>query len=154
MHVDLGYFMEFVEEHIGKILFLTGAILLLIGVLLISPLGSIECACCIFFGSVFAIFGISAQLGFFSVKIRSLTGIGTILISISVIFFITSLILIQFIELEIVGYVGQVFHGTLTHLFRPIFHMERPFLSISSLLFWTSIALFIIGIILKILHNL
>jgi hypothetical protein len=88
------------------------------------------------------------------VKLRSLSGISTVLICTSVVLFAFSMAIIQFVDVRIVGYIQEVFKGAPTGFVRIIFHSERPFLGLVQFLIWTSIVVFVAAIIIKVFQAL
>jgi len=122
-------------------LFLSGVILLIIGLLLKKDLGSWISTGTLFLGMVFSTFGIFLKLGIFSVKLRSLAGVGTILICASVVCFALSIVLFQFAELTIVGY--HPVRGSNDYVITCI-HLEHSYLWLCNLLAQASLW-FIIG---------
>jgi hypothetical protein len=101
-----------IDERIGAFIFAMGGISLIVGLLFLSRLGSIVSACCIFFGITFTAFGLLIRLEFFHGNLLSLNGLGTLLISLSIIFFALSLSLMQFVRLDIRDVIPLIFRGT------------------------------------------
>ncbi len=98
-----------VLDYSDMALFLSGCVLLVIGLLCKKDMGSWISAGTLFLGTTFCTFGIFLKLGIFSVKLRSLAGVGTILICVSVICIALSIVLFQFCEMTIVGVVRARF---------------------------------------------
>lgn len=144
----------FLKEHLGKIVFLIGVVLLVLAILFFSQLGSLESAFSLFFGLILVFFGIFAEIGVFSVKLRSLVGVSTVLICASVVLFAFSIAIIQFVDVKITGYIQEVFKGAPTEFVRIIFHSERPFLGLVRLLILASILTFVAAILLRVFQAL
>ena len=153
MYFDLVDIVEFIKESWGKILFFIGMIFLVLSLLFLNRFGSLESAFSLFFGLIFVAFSMFSQLDFFSVKLRSLTGLGTILICISVVFLVFSIAAIQFVSIESVVYVREVFRGVPMG-FRPIVTLGRPYAGIGQIFMQMGVLLFIVGIVLKVFRVL
>lgn len=105
MHKSILNVLNFVRDHLDMTLFLSGCVLLVIGVLCKKDMGSWVSAGTLFLGMIFCTFGIFLKLGIFSAKFRSLAGLGTILICASVVCIALSIVLFQFCDMTIVGVV-------------------------------------------------
>jgi hypothetical protein len=142
----------FIEDNLGKIMVAVGVFLLVGAVFWLSALlGSFLSAASLFFGILFVFFGLSLQLGFFSGDQRNLGGVGTALISISVVCFAFSLAAAQFSEITKVLTVAEVFHGGLLGWwYTPI---TRPsYLWFTGIMIYSSLIAFVSGIALKVFH--
>lgn len=151
MHVDLVAVYDYIRDYSGKIIFLIGVVLLIVGVLALNLYGSILSAGSLFFGILFTVFGLFVQLGFFSGNLRSLGGVGTILICVSIIFLAFSVVMFEFLEVSSAGIVPWIYHGYVRG-YIVIMSSERPYLWLSALFMQSGLALFITGIVLKIFH--
>jgi uncharacterized membrane protein len=149
MYFNLEDIIDFIKEYIGNILFFIGIILLVFGLLFARTFGSLECAIGLFFGLIFFIFGSFARLGMFSANLRSLTGLGTIIICNSVVFFSFSISIIQFVGVKVLGLVKQP-----SGLFMIAYRLEYPYAGLSQIFMQVSIVSFMIGIALKIFYTL
>lgn len=141
---------NYLEEYLGGILFLVGIILLLIGLLYLKATGSLLSAICFFLGITFTAFGILIKVGFFSVKLRSLDGLGTMLVCSALLFFALSIALIQFLEIQVAGFTQEVFRGVPLPYFRVHLVSERPYANIVGILIRLSVIQFLSGIVIKI----
>lgn len=149
MHVDFIDFVDFIQEYSGKICFLAGVTLLASGVLFLNRFGTVLSAVTLFFGIVLTAFGMVAQLGLFSVILKSWSGLGAILLCASVVCFAFSVSLFQFMNVELVGYSQMVFKGALLPFYEPLFRSERPYVWVSGILMDVSLVLLIIGLIVE-----
>jgi hypothetical protein len=147
-------FLDFVTENFGKIMVFGGVGLLIIGFLMLTGFGSLWSAISFFFGILLLAFGFFAVFGFFSGNLRSLNGLGTILICISVVFFALSLVVFQFLNIVVVGWMQEVFRGARLPFFRPIWSSERPYLWLSWLSIEVALTLLVIGVVLKVYYAL
>lgn len=150
MYIDFVDFLDFVREHFGKILFLAGVMLLGLGILSFNRFGTVLSAVSLFSGVVFVAFGVFAQLGLFSVILKSWGGLGAILLCVSVVCFAFSVSIFQFMNVELLGYMQRPFRGALLPFYKPIFHSERPYVWVSGIFLDVSLVLFIVGLVTKV----
>jgi len=143
-------FLEYIEDFLWIILFTAGVILLIVGLMLITPLGSALSAISLFLGITMTSFGILVKLGFYSAKITSLDGLGTALISISIVLFAFSITLLQFLTLNVIGVVQEIFKGTPLNRYKILYETERPYGMLSIALLKLSLIIFIIGLLIRI----
>jgi uncharacterized membrane protein HdeD (DUF308 family) len=94
MAIDV--FKEYLEEYSGSIMIIAGVLLLVAGLVSYSTFGSVLSAATLFFGIIFVSFGVLARLEFFYQRLRSLNGLGTILVCIAVVFFALSVAFMEF----------------------------------------------------------
>lgn len=93
--------MDFLREYLGRILIGLGLILVFGGIMSLStfyffiPAFAVVPMVTLFLGLVFVAFGFFIQVGLFSIRWRSINGLGTILLCISVGFFALALVAIQ-----------------------------------------------------------
>jgi len=153
VRIEVTFYL-YIRDYIGKIMVLTGVVLLITGVLAINSFGSVFSAGSLFLGILFAVFGFFVQVGFFSGNLRSLNGAATILICISIVFLAFSLVIIEFLEARLVGYVQMIFHGAPLPFSKAVISTNRPFLWLSSLSLQVGFVFFIAGIALKAFHVL
>lgn len=151
MRVDLVAVYDYIRDYLGKIMFLIGVVLLIVGVLELNLYGSILSAGSLFFGILFIVFGLFVQLGFFSGNLRSLGGAGTILICFSIIFLAFSVVMFEFLEVSLAGIVPLISHGFVSGYIVKM-SSERPYLWLSAILMQSGLVLFITGIVFKIFH--
>jgi hypothetical protein len=141
-----------IEDNLGKIIVLVGALLLVGYVLSLTELlGSLLSPVFLFSGIVLVYFGAGLQLGFFSGGIRNLGGVGTVFISISVVCFAFSMAAAQFHEVYKVLALPEGWRQTiLGWWYVPV---TRPvFAWFSNIMLYASIITVIPGIALKVLH--
>jgi len=151
--MDLS-FLDFVTENFGKIMIFGGVGLLIIGFLTLNSFGTLWSAISLFFGILLFAYGFFALFGFFSGNLRSLNGLGTILICISVVFFALSLVVFQFLDITVVGWVQEVFRGGRLPFLRPLLSSERPYLWLSGLSVEVALTFLVIGVVLKVYYAL
>jgi uncharacterized membrane protein HdeD (DUF308 family) len=136
-----------IEDHLDKILILPGLILLVVGLLCKTALGSWISASSLFFGIVFFTFGIFLKLGIFSAKAHSAAGVGTILICASIICIAISIALFQFVYIDVLRYVPYRTY----HIYRVTCVLwVHPYSWLCNLLAQSSLVLFIGGVTAKI----
>jgi len=144
--------LAFIEDNLGKIMVLVGVLLLLCAVLWLAAfLGSLLSAISLFSGIVLVFFGLGLQLGFFSGDKRNLGGVGTILISVSVVCFAFSMAAAQFSEVTSVLAIPDVFKGGLFGWwYVPV---TRPaYAWFSGIMFYASLITFVSGIAFRVFH--
>jgi hypothetical protein len=151
---DLLDVVYYVEENLGKLMFLIGIMLLLVGVLSFNGFGSIMSAASVFFGIVCAVFGLFLQLGVFSVEFRSLNGVSIILFCVSIVCLAFSFAVLEFLSTTIVDWdIFFMGHGG-RFFFTPDLVSERPYLWVSGIFMLLGLALLIIGIVVRIYNSL
>lgn len=102
MDLRLLEFGDFLKENLGKILIAVGILLLVLGFVMqstfyfvISAFGFIS-AVNLFLGIMLIVLGSFVLVGLFPVKLRSIDGLGTILLCVSIGFFALAFVAIQF----------------------------------------------------------
>jgi len=143
--------LDYIRDYIGKIMFAIGAILLLVGAFTLSMTGSWLSAGSVFFGILFVVFGVFVQLGFLSGNLRSLGGVGTISICLSIILFAFSLAVIEVVNITGIGVFPEIFRGAVLG-YQIIMYSDRPYVGLSMLCMQFAIGFFVAGIVLKIIH--
>jgi len=150
---DLVAVYDYISDAIGRVMLLIGVVLLVVGVLAFNPFGSVLSAGSFFFGILFTVFGMLVQLGFFPRNLRSLSGVGTILICLSIVFITFSIVVVEFVDLDLVKIVPSIFRGAIIG-YKPLMESERPYLWLSVLFMQFGLATLIIGIALRIFNVL
>jgi hypothetical protein len=138
-----------IDERVGTFMFFIGVIMLIFGLLFLTPLGSIISACNIFVGITLSVFGLLIRLGFFYGKLLSLNGLGTLLICLSVVLFALSLSLMQFVKFDIHNIVPLIFRGAVIG-YKLATEYERIYVHLCSTLLRFALLFFIVGVIIKI----
>lgn len=138
-----------IDERIGTLMFAAGGISIIVGLLFLSRLGSIISACGIFFGIIFMAFGILIHLEFFQGNLLSSNGLGTLLISLSIIFFALSISLMQFVRLDILNVFPLIFRGTVVG-YKLAAEYERIYVPICSVFLRLGLFSLIAGLFIKI----
>lgn len=147
MAIDL--LKEYLVEYASGILFFSGFLLLVAGVLLLETFGSILSAASLFFGIVFVAWGLLMRLGFFYLKLRSLDGLGTILLSVSVVFLALSIVGMTFLAVKNAIPVAIRIRGFLTGYYT-ILYTYRPYAWLATMSFWAFLISLVAGVIVKI----
>ena len=140
-----------VRDNVGKIIFAVGVMLAIAGVLTLNLYGSWLSAGSLFFGIMLIVFGLFVQVGFFSGDLRSLGGVGTILICVSIIIVAYAIVILEFVKVDLVRFVPVVDRGSII-AWRAVLSSDRPYLLMSVLLAESGLAVFASGIVLKIIH--
>lgn len=140
---------EYLVEYSSSILFFSGALLLIGGVLFLETFGSIISAGSLFFGIVFIAWGLFLRLGFFYTKLRSLDGLGTILVSVSVVFLALSIAVMTFLTVKNTIPVAIYLRGLLLGYYT-IMNTYRPYAWLAQISLWAFIISFLAGVIVKI----
>ena len=143
--------LDYISDYIGKIMFLIGASLLLVGVLTLNLYGSVLSAGSLFSGILFVIFGMFVQLGLLSGEIRSISGAGTVLICLSIVFVAFGLVVVEFVDVTSKGVVADVFRGAVLG-YRLLLSSDRPYVWVSVICLQAGIGFFLAGLALKIIH--
>jgi len=93
--------VDFLREYAGRILIGLGLILVIVGIMSLGtfffsiPDFAAVPILTLFLGLVFVVYGFFIQVGLFSVRWRSMNGLGTVLLCISVAFFALAIVAIQ-----------------------------------------------------------
>jgi len=145
---------DLLKDNAGKVVILAGIGLVVIGVLAQNSFGTIESAMSFFFGFLFIFYGFFIQVGLFQVKLRSLGGIGTLLLCVSVGFFALAIVAVQFQDLRILRAVQEFFKGARLPFSRVLVASERPYLWLFSVSLQYCVAFFVAALVFKILHAL
>lgn len=140
---------EYLQEYSGNILILAGIILLVVGLLFVNIFGSIVSVYTLFFGIICVAYGLFARIGLFYLKLRSLNGLGTVLICIAIAFLALSIALMEFLSVKGV-YLSPIYYRGIFLGETESISLYRPFawLSISSL--WVCFATLVVGLIIKV----
>jgi len=138
-----------VRDNVGKIVFSIGVVILLVGVLTLSILGSMLSAGALFAGILLVVFGLFTQVGLFSGDWRSIGAVGTVLICVSIVLVAYGVVVMEFVEVKFVGTVPVVDRGSILG-YNLVLSSERPYLWLSSLLMQSGLAVFIAGLVLKV----
>lgn len=157
MSIRLLELMDFLKDNLGKVLIALGIVFFLSGILLLSTfyfglsaLGVAVPTVPMFLGVVFIVYGFFVQVGLFSGRWRSIDGLGTILLCISVAFFALAIAAIQ-VQL-VMGFEMQDVpsRGGGRSSFSMLFpYSTRPFLSLFGLGLEWGVAFFVAGMIIK-----
>ena len=147
MAIDL--LKEYLVEYASSILFFSGFLLLVAGVLLLETFGSILSAASLFFGIVFVAWGLLLRLGFFYLKLRSLDGLGTILLSVSVVFLALSISGVTILAVRHVYLVPTYIRGFLSGYIQ-ILDTYRPYAWLATISLWACIISLVAGVMVKI----
>jgi hypothetical protein len=131
-------------------MFLIGAILLIVGALTLNRFGSLLSAGSVFGGILLVVFGLFVQLGFLSGNLRSLGGVGTILICLSIVLGAFSIAVVEFVEITGAQLVADIFRGVVH--WGVVFYSDRPYIWLSVLCMQFGIGFFVAGVVLKIVH--
>ena len=147
MAIDV--FKEYLEDYSGSIMIIAGVLLLVVGLMSYNTFGSLLSAATLFFGIIFVSFGFFARLGFFYSRLRSLNGLGTILVCISVVFFALSVAFMEFQAVKGVRTVPDYFRGFLRG-YSVIVTTHRPYVWLGVTSIWVGLASFLAGLIVKV----
>jgi hypothetical protein len=147
MAIDV--FKEYLEDYSGSIMIIAGVLLLVVGLMSYNTFGSLLSAATLFFGIIFVSFGFFARLGFFYSRLRSLNGLGTILVCISVVFFALSIAFMEFQAVKGVRTVPDFFRGFIRGYYQ-IVTTYRPYVWLGVTSIWVGLASFLAGLIVKV----
>ena len=157
MSIRLLELMDFLKDNLGKVLITLGIVFFLSGILLISTFYFELSAPSVavptvpmFLGITFIAYGFFVQVGLFSGRWRSINGLGTILLCISVAFFALAITAIQ-VQL-VTGFEVEdaPSRGGGRSPFSMVFpYSTRPFLSLFGLGLEWGVGFFVAGTIFK-----
>jgi hypothetical protein len=157
MSIRVLELMDFLRDNLGKVLIALGIVFFVSGIMLLSTfyfeLSALSVAVPtvpMFLGVMFIAYGFFVQVGLFSGRWRSINGLGTILLCISVAFFALALTAIQ-IQL-VTGFQVEDMPSRSggTSSFSMLFpYSTRPFLSLFGLGLELGVAFFVAGIMVK-----
>jgi hypothetical protein len=148
-------FTDYLRDNFGKVLIAAGTLLVILGVFItpdfyftISPLG-VVLAVTLFLGVVFVAYGFFVQVGLFSGRLRSINGLGTILLCVSVAFFAMAIVAIQFQLVTGFETIGMPSRGGGKPSYVLIPDSVRPFLFLFGDGLWLGAAFLAASMILK-----
>lgn len=140
--------LDLVERSVHVIPFPLGVVLLVLGVLYKTSIGSLVSVSMMFLGIMLVSFSILLKLGVFPTKLFSVAGLGTILICISITSLILAIVLFQFFDVAVLGYarerLGKYYKATCV-VWKP------SYLELCTFLVQSSFVLFIAGITIRLL---
>jgi hypothetical protein len=138
-----------IRENFGKFMIVIGVLMIIVGVSFFSTTGSVISAASLFFGFLLFIFGFFFLLGVFSGGFRSIDGLGMLFVCFSIVLIVFGLVIMQFQEINVVGYVQEVFKGGRLPFYRLIIATDRPYLWLSDVCLHVGLCLFLIGLAFK-----
>jgi uncharacterized membrane protein len=155
MSLRLSELKDFLREYLGRILIGVGLIFVVAGIMLLStfyfsvPAFAAVPVVILFLGLVFVAYGFFVQVGMFSVRWRSMNGLGTILLCVSVGFFALAIVAIQIQLVTGFEQVGMPTHGG-SIPFVMLFPISfRPFLFLFGLGLELGAAFLVASLVLK-----
>ena len=149
----MDFLRESVEEYASTVLSLIGFVLLAVGVLLMETFGTLLSAANLFSGIVLLGLGLLMRVGlFYRFKMRSLDGLGSILIIASLFCIALSLTSLTFLSVKAILTIRLFINHSGTNIIRlwdtvPITY--RPYAWLSSISFWGWISSLAAGIAVK-----
>lgn len=151
----MDFLREGIEEHASTILSIIGFILLIVGVLLLETFGSLLSAVNLFIGIVVLGLGMLMRLGlFYQFKIRSLDGLGSMLIIVGLICFALSLTALTFLSVKAIItfriFVNHSWATDIINMFETMPITYRPYAWLSNDSFWGCIFTLVSGVAIKI----
>lgn len=135
------------KDNFGKVSIAIGILLVVFGVSMSSTLGTVASAIGLFSGFVLIAYGFFAQVGLFSVEWRSINGVATMTLCVSVVFFSIALMSLLFQQVS-ASITREVFRGAVFPSIRLVF--TRPFLYLFVLGSQLGLIVFVISVILKV----
>jgi hypothetical protein len=140
---------EYLEEYSGNLMILAGVLLLVVGLMFLETFGSVLSAVTLFLGVILVSFGLFVRLGLFHLKLRSLNGLGTILLCGSVVFFALCIPVMEFLAVQRVIAVPQYFHGIIIG-YSEVIITYRPYAWLGAISIWVGVGLFLASLIVKV----
>ena len=144
---------DFVRQNLSKIMIGAGILGVIFGIFMLDTFGTLASATGVFIGVLLIAYGFFIQIGLFSVKWRSINGVGTVLLCISVGFFALAIVALQF-QVVSAEAVREVAHGFLMPFTRLKLTANRPFVYLFALGSQIGLILFVTSIALKIFSHL
>jgi uncharacterized membrane protein len=149
--------MDFLREYVGRILIGLGLVLIVVGIMALGtfyfsiPGFAVVPILALFLGQVFVVYGFFIQVGLFSGRWRSINGLGTVLLCLSVACFAMAVVAIQ-IQL-VTGFEHDVVFSHSSRItstmFVPI--SLRPFLFLFDYGLELGTAFFVASLVLKLI---
>lgn len=143
-------FVDFLKDNLADVMIGVGIPFVVFGVFMLSTIGSVASAVGLFCGSLLIVYGLMIRVGLFSVKWRSMNGVGTILLCISFGLFALAVVSVQFQDISFAGAVREAFEGSFTSYSRLLVHTNRPFLYLFVAGFQLGLVFFVLSIIAKV----
>jgi uncharacterized membrane protein HdeD (DUF308 family) len=140
-------FEDLVRDNLGKIMIGVGILAVIFGIFMLDSFGTFASVSSLFIGVLLIVYGFFLQVGLFSVKWRSMNGIGTVLLCISVGFFALAIVALQFQIVHAESAV-EVFRGLVIPFMR--LSGTRPFVYLFALCLQIGLGVLAAGIALKI----
>jgi hypothetical protein len=125
-------FEDFLKENLGKVMFATGILLAILGTFILNGFGSLASAAALFFGFLMIVYGLFVTVGFFHVKWRSISGLGTVLVCIAVGLFSLAVVALEF-QVVTVHTRAEVFRGAVMPFYRLSFTTSSPLMYLFAL---------------------
>jgi len=148
MYIKKSRILNFIKSSMHVIPFPLGVVLLVIGVLYKTSIGSWVSVTIMFFGMMLLFFSIFLKLGIFPTKLFSLAGLGTILICVSITSIILAIVLFQFFDVAVLGYARE----RLGKYYKVTCVVWKPsYLELCTLLIQSGFVLFIAGMTMRLL---
>jgi hypothetical protein len=135
------------RDNFGKVSIAIGILLVVFGISMSSTLGTVASAFGLFSGFVLIAYGFFAQVGLFSIEWRSINGVATLTLCVSVVFFSVALMSLLFQDVSS-SVVREIFRGSVSLSLRLVF--TRPFLYLFVLGSQLGLIFLIISVILKV----
>lgn len=143
---------DFVRHNLGKIMIGAGILGVIFGIFMLDTLGTLASAAGMFIGVLLIAYGFFIQIGLFSMKWRSINGLGTVLLCVSVGFFALGIVALQF-QIVSAEAVREISHGFLMPFTRLRLTSTRPFVYLFALGSQLGLILFVTSIALKIFSH-
>jgi hypothetical protein len=137
---------DFVRENLGKFMIGFGILAVILGILLLDAFGTLGSASSMFTGILLIVYGFFLQVGLFSVTWRSINGVGTVLLCVSVCFFSLAVVGLQF-QIVQAQPAAEVFRGMVVPFLR--LTGTRPFVYLFALGLQIGLAILAAGIVLR-----
>ena len=140
-------FEDFVRSNLGKIMIGVGILEVIFGIFMLDSFGTLVSVSSLFFGVLLIAYGFFVQVGLLSVEWRSMNGVGTVLLCVSVGFFALAIVVLQF-QIVHAEPAVEVFRGLLIPFVR--LTGTRPFVYLFALCLQIGLVVLAASIALKI----
>jgi hypothetical protein len=147
----LSDFAYILKDNAAKVMITAGVLMITLGTLVLNNFGNLASAASLFVGILSLVYGLFAYVGLFSGKLRSISGVGTLLICVSIGFVALGFVVIQFQTMTIVDFIKQFEHGMVMPYVKPVIKTDRPYVWLSDIALQLGLYFFIAGVVLKIL---
>ena len=141
---------DFMKGNLGKIMIGVGILAVVFGIFTLDSFGTLASASTLFFGVLLIVYGFFVHVGLFSIEWRSMNGVATVSLCVSVGFFALAIVALQF-QIVHAEPAVEVFRGALIPFIR--LTGTRPFVYLFALCSQIGLVVLAISIALRIFSH-